>query len=385
MKKEVLFLMDRMDSGGVPRVLLNLLDYIDQDKFSITVALTCKNDTWEGRLPSWVEVIHLFGTAPNRSNLRFVRFMYLIFQIIVPGRIIQKLFFKRKYDVFIDFFGTMFGFWKGAKAKKLVWLHKDFSYESNPLEKRYFENHRGTTRYKILKHLEQKSFGNCDNIVLISNTMRNSFIERFGFENKIRVCYNPIDEKTIRSMAEKEIDVWSGEGPLFCAMTRVSKGKGCERLLRCYKRLLDEGYKFRLLIVGGGDGLYELYTTYNNLNLNEKHVRIIGAQENPFCYLSNSDIFISPSETEAFCMSLAEAIILEMPIITTNVGSAKELLSESEFGLVVENSEEGIYQGLKLYLDEPDIINKYRTKIKELSKVFNIDTSVKAIEMLIEE
>jgi len=152
MRKKVLILMDRMDSGGVPRVLLNLLDHIDTDKFDITVAITCKGDLWEKQIPKWVKVIHLFeNTAPNRSKNPIVRFLYLLFHIFVPGCIIRKLFLKQRYDVYIDFFGSMLGFWKGSKDRKIIWLHKDFSLENNPLERQYKENYGKTFKYRFNK------------------------------------------------------------------------------------------------------------------------------------------------------------------------------------------------------------------------------------------
>ena len=56
---------------------------------------------------------------------------------------------------------------------------------------------------------------------------------------------------------------------------------------------------------------------------------------------------------------MAEALVLGIPVISTDCSGPNELLHEGKYGLLVENSEEGLFQGIKILLDDP-------TKLKEL-------------------
>lgn len=93
-----------------------------------------------------------------------------------------------------------------------------------------------------------------------------------------------------------------------------------------------------------------------NQLINEKglsnDIDLVGKKNNPFVYIKNADFFLLPSFHEAAPMVYGEAISLGVPVVTTNTISAKELIEERDYGIVCENSEEGIYFTLKIFLME---------------------------------
>ena len=60
-----------------------------------------------------------------------------------------------------------------------------------------------------------------------------------------------------------------------------------------------------------------------------------------------------------------EAIILAKPMLSTEVSGAAEMLGGSEYGMIVENSEEGLYQGLKKILEDRVLFEHYVQKAEE--------------------
>ena len=63
-------------------------------------------------------------------------------------------------------------------------------------------------------------------------------------------------------------------------------------------------------------------------------------------------MYVCSSYREGFSTSLTEAMVLGIPSISTACSGAKEILGENnEFGLVVENTEDGIYDGIKEFID----------------------------------
>ncbi len=78
------------------------------------------------------------------------------------------------------------------------------------------------------------------------------------------------------------------------------------------------------------------------------------------------DIFCLPSYREGLPYTLIEAMLCNLPIITTNIRGCRELIDNEQNGLLVgvKNSE-AIYQSIKKYLENIDIANEYSYKARE--------------------
>jgi glycosyltransferase involved in cell wall biosynthesis len=81
---------------------------------------------------------------------------------------------------------------------------------------------------------------------------------------------------------------------------------------------------------------------------------------------------------------LSEAIALKKNIIATEVSGAGELLQNGELGLMVENSEEGIYLGIKKALGNPESFAVYQQKLKDYEMPFNLQNSVAKIREILD-
>lgn len=100
-------------------------------------------------------------------------------------------------------------------------------------------------------------------------------------------------------------------------------------------------------------------------------------KENPYPYLRESDCLLMSSQFEGYPVVFVEAMILNKPIVTTLVSDANKDIKD-KFGIVTENSLDGVYDGMKKFLDEgfeikkkfdPEKFNK--DIINELKKVFS--------------
>ena len=83
--------------------------------------------------------------------------------------------------------------------------------------------------------------------------------------------------------------------------------------------------------------------------LNEKgikNIHFLGKKSNPYKYLKKSSAFVLSSVREGYPVVFIEAMILNIPIITTDVSDAKEDI-DGKFGIVVKNDDESIYKGMK--------------------------------------
>ena len=101
--------------------------------------------------------------------------------------------------------------------------------------------------------------------------------------------------------------------------------------------------------------------------------------------MAHSSAYILSSRSEGLATVLTEALTLGMPIISTDVSGAKEVLGEkNEYGLVVDNSKDGIYQGMKEFLTNQSIIKEFREKAFERAKFFNAENTVLKVERFFE-
>ena len=74
-------------------------------------------------------------------------------------------------------------------------------------------------------------------------------------------------------------------------------------------------------------------------------------------------------------------MILGVPVCTVEVSGMKEMLGKNnEYGIVVENSDEALYQGIKKLLDKKDLWKHYKHQAEMRGKDFSTETTVKAVE-----
>ena len=155
------------------------------------------------------------------------------------------------------------------------------------------------------------------------------------------------------------------------------------RLLSIIKRLQDENYPVHLYILGIGplQPEMECYIQTNNL---QGAVTLLGYQTNPYKYVAKCDLFVCASYAEGFSTAATEALIVGTPVCTVEVSGMKEMLGENnEYGLVVENNEEALYQGIKKLLDAPELLKHYKKKAKERGKMFSTEKTVNAVQNML--
>lgn len=72
-------------------------------------------------------------------------------------------------------------------------------------------------------------------------------------------------------------------------------------------------------------------------------------------------------------------------MITTNTSGMTEILGENnEYGMIVENNEEALYNGLKELIQNKDLLNEYKQKVKNRSSFFSTQKTVKEVENLLD-
>ena len=155
-------------------------------------------------------------------------------------------------------------------------------------------------------------------------------------------------------------------------------------MLKVHKKLIDEGFKHRIQIIGDGYDFENIKNLKTELGANET-AEMLGFTDNPYPYVKAADFYILSSRYEGFPTVLFEAITLKKNIIATDVSGVQEMLEKGKLGLIVENSEEGIYEGMKKALTNPESFSQYQENLKDYKMPFNLENSVNKIMKIIDE
>lgn len=202
---------------------------------------------------------------------------------------------------------------------------------------------------------------------------------------KTDYCYNPIDDKAVVSQGNEVLDK---EPPtnqvLFISVGRHSPEKGYYRLLDVCARLRDEGYEFSLWLVGDGPEHTRLVHHSEELKL-DNVVTFTGATPNPHKYTSKADVFVCSSFSEGYSTACTEAIMLGIPVITTDVAGSKEIIEDSGCGIRCGLDDDSLYQAMKTVLDNQSIISDWKSVLNETKYRFSLNERSQKLFSIINE
>ena len=330
-KKSIVFGITKLDIGGAERVLVDIINNIS-DKFNITVFTIYSGGILEKELNNNVQIVSLYQ---NQNRV-------LPLYILLNSRKIYNKFIKNNFDIEVAFLEgpitRIFRFKNKKSVRKIAWVHNDIT--------KVFGNN---IKAKIKKKLDKSVYKNYDEIVFVSNENKNSFKNLYGNIGKQIVIYNYLDKNRIieKSKENKEI-LKKEETPIFVTVARLTKQKGIDRLIKVHKRIIDDGIKHKIYVIGDGVEKDKLKKLIKQFKI-EKSFILLGKKENPYCYIKSADYFCLLSLYEGYGMVIEEAKIFNKPILITKT-AAVEAVRDYENSLIIENNEEDIYDKLKKVL-----------------------------------
>ncbi|NLN32169.1 MAG: glycosyltransferase [Flavobacteriaceae bacterium] len=382
MKKKILIRIGSLRHGGAEKVLTTFLKNLPSDKYEIDLLLNLYSGKYLSEIPDWINFYYLnkgemiTTNRPQDIPQKAFRVIYQKLLKTFPQLLYKFILKGKKYDIeFAAIHGLRDDILNSPdkSSKKIVWIHND-------LRKTEFHDYTDE---------EIRKFFGFDKIMVISEQIQQDFENQVQTEDeKSRIVriYNPLDTQEILDKAELTQNQYdfSKEEPVFVSVGTVFPQKGFDRLLKVHKKLLDEGFKHRILIVGDGYDFENVKQLKSELAV-DKTATMLGFTDNPYPYFKAADFFILSSRYEGFPTVLYEAIVLKKTIVATDVSGVREMLNDGELGLIVENSEEGIYEGMKQVLTNPEISNSYQKKLENYNPPFNLENSVRKIQEIWDE
>ena len=362
--KKILFLIHDLGHGGAEKVLVNLVNNMDRTKFDITVMALFGGGVNEQFLSKDIRYVTVFDKMiPGNSH---------IMKLFTPKQL-HKWFIKERYDIEIAYLeGPAVRIISGCTdpdTKLVSWIHCTMHSER--------EFSVGMRSYSEAKACMAPFHCN----VFVSQGVKDAFEQYCQIQNGI-VLYNTNESDKIIAMASQipsENCFHENEVKLI-GIGKIETVKGFDRLARIHKRLIDDGYPVHTYILGEGSKKEELSNYLIQESIRDSFT-FLGYQTNPYQFLKNCDLFVCSSHSEGFSTAATEALIVGTPVVTTLVSGMKEMLGEgNEWGIVTENDEESLYQGIKRLLDDPALLAHYKEKAAQRGKTFSTANTVSAVE-----
>lgn len=344
---KLLFYIDTLKAGGAEKVLQNLVNAMDHDRFAVTVATPFPED--RSGLSDRVAYQSLYPA----KNI-FTRYLYRLEAAL--GTALGRV--RGEFDMEIAYLET--GPTKvvaasKSKAKKVAWVHCDL------IQK--------TDDPAALARKTAPWYAAFDRVVCVSGAVRDSFRLLYDRRFPADVLYNVSDEAGILRKADAFTPEKSNV-PTLCAVGRLSPEKNFLHLLRALPALVRDGIPFRLLIIGEGGERQRLEEYIQRKKLGD-HVTLLGWHENPYPYMKAADIIVCSSIYEGLSTVVTEALILGKAIVTTPCGGMDELLGSSEYGLIAQSDDNGLHRALRRMLTEPGLQAHYEAASARRGKEFS--------------
>ncbi|PLS01119.1 glycosyltransferase [Neobacillus cucumis] len=367
-KVEVLFVLDRMVMGGVEILLLDILNSLDPQKYNVTVLTLFDGGELVHELPKTVRRVFLFDKQ--------YKGIYRVLRFISP-RLLYNYLIREEYDVEISFKTGMPEKIVAASpnlySKKIAWIHGDMEYQNFGLE-----SHVTTKK-------QTECYNKFDSIITVSEKCKKAFYKVTRTDTKVEKIYNAIIPEKIVSKLNEEIEITMDKNTInLITVARLHKDKGIDRLIKAFLKGYQRNHKLRLYIIGHGPEEFKLKKLAQELRIDHA-VYFLGKKLNPFIYLREASIYVHPAICEPFGIVLLEALYMGLPIVSTKCGGPEEILENGKYGLLVENSQDGLDEALVKIAEDYDQLDRFKNVSKVRANDFVMNNMMQKVIELIDK
>lgn len=374
-KIKVLFRHRSMEMGGVEKVVLSMLNHLNKDKFDLTICLNINQGELRNEFPKYVRKVYLTDGREDLSKNSVIQKIQLakrnlkLKSALKNPKIADKLL-NETYDVEIAPTYAAFSAVLNSlnkNSKKIGWFHSDITLPKlQPLVP------------EILKQIPQ-----FDYFIFGSQQTKDILVETYPDlkipENQVILNAIPIDELKQKALAFKpELP----NKPVFVSVARLHSRKGFHKLMDAHARLLKDGFDHHIIVIGDGEEMENLKKQAENLGVTESF-KLLGSSMNPYPHVKNADFFILPSESEGWPLIIADTLILQKPIISTNVGGIPEMIEHEKTGYLINYETDEMYTSMKRFLTDSDLVSQIKENLKDIEKQFDNQKIFDAVEDII--
>lgn len=343
-KLNLLFTSYDLSIGGIETSLVNLLNALDKNNYSITLLLEKKKGILLNKIDKEVEVecYKVYDISP--------RIISKVINLI--KRFVFSIFNFNTYD-FSCCYATYS--YAGNKIAKIasenssIWVHSNY--------RQAYSNINDT-----LEFFNSRKMNDFRRIIFVSKESEKDYLELYPNDmGKTLVFNNLIDIKSILNKKDENVSLEKPKNKkLLVFVGRLDeKSKRITRIIDIAKNIND----IAIWIIGDGKDK-EMYEKLINDNKLEKKVSMLGSIKEPYNYMNLADYIILTSEYEGFPVIYLEALALDKEIITT-IPVSDDCLDFSKIAYII--SKDNYVEDIKKILNNNK--NKNRKRAIDINKV----------------
>lgn len=366
--KKLLFVIESLVCAGAEKSLVNLLNTIDYQKYEVDLQLFSYGGEFEALLPKEVHLLPPLkyfsycsgatkSTLGEQIKMTVARLRYSaairLKTLSNPQKAVafwkcsHGCFLKenKHYDVAIAYAQGTPTFYVAdciSAEKKLAWINSIYKLEGHERE------------YVSRKYTEYTS------VVCVSEAGRQVFGEIFPeHHNKGVLIYDITNGDSVAQMSqlpsEAENQMNQGKWKIL-TVGRLAAQKGYDIALEACKILKERNIDFCWYALGRGSLEAEIRKTIQEYGI-EKNFVLLGTASNPYPYYKQADIYVQTSRFEGFGLAIAEARMLNVPVVTTRFDAVFDQMVDGENGLVVDLTAQAVAEGILRLMEDKALYN----------------------------
>lgn len=381
-KKKIIFVSQALWIGGIETALVNLINKLDYNKYEVTCLVTENYLDMAERLTKNCRLIvadrHSLVTFTKpykfkklydileepQGATRFRRFLWHILNILFKALenhlysgYIKEQLKDESFDTAVIYSDRVAEITvKAINAKKFLMFY-----------------HHGAMRKE---YHDQYGYKKSEKIIAVSDNIAKKLkAYRKKCAQKIVTVNNVIDIDSIIEKSKEPVEegLFSENTFNIVSCGRLAKEKGFDLAVEACRLLVENNHKnINWIFVGDGPQKESIEKQIALYGL-ENYIKLTGMKKNPYPYIARADLFVQPSRVEAFGLTIAEAMVLGVPVLSTQTDGAKEIFAVKDNGFLCKISGEDIFKGIekmkkerKKYSDANSVLCKKNVNVIEL-------------------
>ncbi len=366
-KIKIMQITHDLNYGGLQKLVVDISKNLDKSRYQVSVCVLREGGPLEEELLK--EDIKIIKLPPANNGIDYLSF-WKLFKIFREER--PNIIHTHNTQPFVE------GGIAAILAKTPVHVHTDHG--------RQFPDKR---RYMFAEWVFSH-FAN--QMVAVSENLKKDISKYESISpDKIKVILNGIDGNKYKNKIDKnkkrqELNIDNRYNPILGFVGRLSSEKGLTYLIKAMKNLVKEFPNILLLIVGDGGLLEELTQEAKALGL-ENNIRFLGPRPDINEILGILDVFVLPSLREGLPLVLLEAAAASLPIIATEVGGNKQVVTDGINGFIVKPGDViSLYNAIKQLIIDEGMRKEFGCKSFDLFiNNFTIDKMIKEYETIYQD
>ena len=231
--------------------------------------------------------------------------------------------------------------------------------------------------HPFYKSAVEFSINHSDCVTSVSESLKQDTLDLFNIRKEIQVIPNFVDftkHSNHSEECERGVIAQSHER----IISHVSNFRPVKRIMdvvKIFEKILNE-IPAKLIMVGEGPDKEKAMEYCAKQGIDDS-VKFIGKSNQVFEVLCYSDLFILPSETESFGLAALEAMMMKVPVISSNTGGLSEVNVEGKTGFLFDVGDiNGMAKKSIELLKNDDLLEQFKTNAQNEARKFDLNQIV---------